>query len=1048
LEKILEMLDRAEDRSAWFVPYAHDLDPEDYPERYEKFVQMLDELQHRDIWVETYGGVVRYMREKIESSLTVVSEGGSEIVLELTHSLDPAIYDAPLTIRAAVPSAWALVRIQQGDSEALQSTVSEGGETVVYFDAIPNHGQIRLVPDSLPTEPVIAVDPAMLSPACGTGTNAPSQMFDVWNAGGGTLAYQISTDSGWLVCDVESGTSTGGKDSVMVAYSTAGLAAGTHSANILISDPNATNSPVTIPVNLTVSSADALLELGFEEGTGAIAFDSSGNANDGAISGPIYSDDPAKGIYALHFDGVDDRVDVSPDSTLKPSDISVSLWVKQLSSADNSGYQGIVRGAYGDGYSGGFRILVNQSRPLFQMNFGDAGPKWIWGTTFPLDSWVHLAWTYDHQSVKIYQNGQLFTEVPESRDIQWSTYNSNLMLGYAQWYYGGLIDEVMMFDHALSADQIGELYQGRPDTPVIAAEPTRLAQATNIGETAESQALAIWNSGDGTLNFAVSSNVDWMTLAPEAGTSSGEMSILSVHYESAALAAGVHSGAIQVIDGNAGNSPFSIPVELTINTPPIANDANFSTAQDTSVEIVLTGVDADGDSLVYRVSAGPQNGALSGTAPALTYAPDDGFVGGDAFTFQVDDSNGGTDSGTVSITVTAGTPANAPPVADDAVVETVGDTPVAITLFASDPDGDELAYMVTAGPQKGVLSGTAPELTYTPDPAFTGADSITFQVDDGNGGTDIGTVSITVTAGTPANGSPVADDAAVATVADTPVAIILSASDPDGDELAYLVTAVPQKGVLTGTAPELTYAPDPAFTGADSITFQVEDSNGGTDTGTVSITVRAANSGAVMELHFDEGAGTTALDASGNGIDGSIAGAVYTPTGAEGPFALAFDGTDDRVTCGYNPSLKPAEITVSFWVKHVADTSAGYGGIIQGAYGNGYNNGFRVIDYKNKPLLQLNVGDSSPLRLYGNPWTPNQWTHLAFTYNHQTIDFYQNGRLVTSVPETRDINWTSTGGDLYVGFAQWYFQGEVDDVRLFGAALSSDQIGQLFGSAN
>jgi hypothetical protein len=246
----------------------------------------------------------------------------------------------------------------------------------------------------------------------------------------------------------------------------------------------------------------------------------------------------------------------------------------------------------------------------------------------------------------------------------------------------------------------------------------------------------------------------------------------------------------------------------------------------------------------------------------------------------------------------------------------------------------------------------------------------------------------------------------------------------------------------------LTYTPDPVFTGLDSITFQVDDGNGGTDIGTVSITVRAASSGAAMELHFDEGAGTTALDASGNGIDGSIAGAVYTPTGVEGPFALAFDGTDDRVACTYDPALKPAEITVSFWVKHVADTSARYGGIIQGAYGNGYNNGFRVLDYKNKPLLQLNVGDASPLRIYGNPWTENQWTHLAFTYNRQTIDLYQNGTLVTSVPETRDINWTATGGDLYVGFSQWFFQGEVDDVRLFGAALPSDQIGQLFASAN
>jgi hypothetical protein len=258
----------------------------------------------------------------------------------------------------------------------------------------------------------------------------------------------------------------------------------------------------------------------------------------------------------------------------------------------------------------------------------------------------------------------------------------------------------------------------------------------------------------------------------------------------------------------------------------------------------------------------------------------------------------------------------------------------------------------------------------------------------------------------------------------------------------------PQNGALSGTPPALAYAPNDGFIGDDAFTFQVDDGNGGTDTGTISVTVRAANSGAAMELRFDEGSGATALDASGNGIDGSIAGAVYKPNGAEGAYALAFDGTDDRVACGFDPALKPAEITVSFWAKHVADTSAGYGGIIQGAYGNGYHNGFRFLDCKNKPLLQLNVGDASPLRIYGDAWSQNEWTHLAFTYNRQTIDLYQNGILVNSVSETRDINWTATGGDLYVGFAQWFFQGEVDDVRLSGAALASDQIGQLFASAN
>jgi peptidoglycan/xylan/chitin deacetylase (PgdA/CDA1 family) len=1042
IERIVELLDRAEQRSAWFVPLIHDIDPEHYPQRYEKFIQMLDELQSRNIWVETYGGVVRYMREKMESSLSVVSESGTEIVLDLTHSIDPTIYNVPLTIRSTVPSSWSLVSIYQGDSELLRPTTTEGNETVVYFDAVPNKGSIRLSPDSLPTYPVISVDPALLSASCNLGLNAPSQTFDVWNSGGGTLFYQISSDSSWLHCDIESGSSSGGKDSIMVAYETTSLEQGTYSANIIISDPSASNSPFNLPVHLTVSGTDSILELNFEEGSGSVAFDASGNANDGILTGAAHFDDSAKGAYALSFDGVDDRVDVPHDDSLKPSNISVALWVKQLSTADNSGYQGVIRGAYGDGYSAGFRILINQNRPLFQINFGETAPKWIWSEAFPLDEWTHIAWTYDHQTIKIYQNGELFTEVPETNDIRWSTYNLDLTIGYAQWYYTGLIDDVVIFDNALTEDQILDLYRTLPETPLIAAHPTSLTRRTNTGVNAESQTLGVWNGGSGTLNYTVSSDVDWIVLNPETGASTGEMNIISVDYENSTLAAGVHSGIINISEDNAENSPFSVSIQLTINTPPTANDENLSIIQDTPTDILLTASDADGDLLSYSITDGPQNGALTGAAPALTYTPAAGFAGQDAFTFQVDDGNGGAATATVTISVTS---ENAAPVAADEAVTTAQDMPVDITLTGSDPDGDLLSYSVTDGPQNGALTGIAPALTYTPAAGFVGDDAFTFRVDDGNGGTATATVTITVTSG---NAPPVADDAAVNTTEETPVEITLTGSDPDGDTLVYSVTSNPQNGTLSGTAPTVTYTPFTGFFGDDSFTFEVDDGNGGMATGTIRITINAADMSAVMELRFDEGSGETAHDSSGNGIDGAIAGPVYTQDGAVGAYALTFDGVDDRVACGYDPFLKPSTISVSFWMKHVVDTSSSYGGILQGAYGNGYNNGFRILDFQNKPLIQINFGDASPLWVLGSSLTQNEWSHIVFTYDHETIDLYQNGVLVTSVPETKDINWAATGSNLYIGFSQWYFQGGVDEVRVFDTALTPDQIAQLYDAAN
>jgi hypothetical protein len=74
----------------------------------------------------------------------------------------------------------------------------------------------------------------------------------VWNSGGGTLDYSISDNRNWLSVSPSSGTSTGEHDTITVNYSTSGLAAGSYSATITISDPNADNSPRTIGVSLTI----------------------------------------------------------------------------------------------------------------------------------------------------------------------------------------------------------------------------------------------------------------------------------------------------------------------------------------------------------------------------------------------------------------------------------------------------------------------------------------------------------------------------------------------------------------------------------------------------------------------------------------------------------------------------------------------------------------------------------------------------------------------------------------------------------------------------
>ena len=109
----------------------------------------------------------------------------------------------------------------------------------------------------------------------------------------------------------------------------------------------------------------------------------------------------------------------------------------------------------------------------------------------------------------------------------------------------------------------------------------------------------------------------------------------------------------------------------------------------------------------------------------------------------------GNNSSSISTTVDG----NGAPVADDQNVTTDEDTDLAITLTASDPENDPLSFSVVNGPSNGSLSGTEPNLTYTPDPNFSGSDSFTFEANDGQADSNIATISITVD---PVNDAPVA----------------------------------------------------------------------------------------------------------------------------------------------------------------------------------------------------------------------------------------------------------------------------------------------------
>ncbi len=180
------------------------------------------------------------------------------------------------------------------------------------------------------------------------------------------------------------------------------------------------------------------------------------------------------------------------------------------------------------------------------------------------------------------------------------------------------------------------------------------------------------------------------------------------------------------------------------NNPPVAHAASVATAEDTAKTITLSATDADGNPLTYQIVTQPAKGALSGTPPNLTYTPQADYHGADSFSFRANDGFANSNPATISITVT---PVNDAPVANAASITTAKNTPQAVTLTATDKDNTSLTYQIVTQPAKGALSGTPPNLTYTPQADYHGADSFTFRANDGSANSNSATISITVTSG-------------------------------------------------------------------------------------------------------------------------------------------------------------------------------------------------------------------------------------------------------------------------------------------------------------
>lgn len=262
----------------------------------------------------------------------------------------------------------------------------------------------------------------------------------------------------------------------------------------------------------------------------------------------------------------------------------------------------------------------------------------------------------------------------------------------------------------------------------------------------------------------------------------------------------------------------------TANTPPIAESVTLTAREDEQTSIMLKASDEDGDILTYSIVKPAEYGKLGGTAPELTYSPSTNFNGSDSFTFKVND--GKIDSKTATVTINV-KPVNDPPKANDDSFKAQEDVPVStVNVLANDTDvdGDKLVVIdATQGKNGSVTIGADSTLVYTPAGNFNGTDSFTYTLSDGKGGTDKGTVNVTVE---PVNDPPkIISKPMVTTRVWASYTYDVEARDPDiGDQLVYSLEGGPEGMTIDKETGLIKWMPTNAQAGDYDLTVKVIDS--------------------------------------------------------------------------------------------------------------------------------------------------------------------------------------------------------------------------------
>ncbi len=367
---------------------------------------------------------------------------------------------------------------------------------------------------------------------------------------------------------------------------------------------------------------------------------------------------------------------------------------------------------------------------------------------------------------------------------------------------------------------------GSPVAPQINSSPVLTAQTDAVYQY---QVLASDGNNDA-LVFSLDVAPAGMSIDPVSGL---------IAWQPTEAQVGTQNVVVRVTDATDlfDTQSFSVGVNFG-NRAPTINSSPLTTAQEDALyQYDVNAADLDGDGLLFSLTVAPSGMTIDPNSGLISWTPINAQLGDNTVTVEVSDGNGGDDSQSFVITVTAAPPNQSPVFNSTPSSNAIVDELYSYNAQASDPESDPLTFSLSVAPAGMTVNANTGAISWTPNQSQLGANSVVVRVDDDEGGFATQSFNINVidevdnqppqiTSAPPGNAE-----------VDTLYTYDVNATDPNNDTLTFSLTTAPAGMSINVSSGLLSWTPNSTQTGDNPVVVRVDDGNGGFATQSFTIVV-------------------------------------------------------------------------------------------------------------------------------------------------------------------------------------------------------------------